>query len=325
MQDRNVQFPQRYKLQKVVGTDDIYDLIPTPGEISSEGTFLNKANLLKDTTAKLFGLGTDAVPDDVLLVLSRFQNGLGNEYLWSKTKTTEAKYSLVSGGQGYGGTLLKTAENVRYYDSISLDGDKIVGSGGGTTYATNVATLIGKYVGPDGSAGFYNWAKLTGYYYPEDYTIRYSGESYHVATDVKTILYGYVNSPFSNAYPPAVDDGFTYNLLGQLANLGAKIETGSYFGTGTYGASNPSVLTFGFEPKLVIVFQQNAGLSPNNGYWGNSFLWTSGQATSRTNGTSNNNKLYFTQVGNSLSWYAGDAWVQMNGSADVDYHYIAIG
>lgn len=32
-------------------------------------TFLNKANLLKDQTADMFGLGTDAVPDDVLATI----------------------------------------------------------------------------------------------------------------------------------------------------------------------------------------------------------------------------------------------------------------
>lgn len=66
MYDRNVEFPQRYRLQKVDGTDDIFDLIPTPGEIRNEGTLINKSSLLKDATASLFGLGTSAVPDDVL-------------------------------------------------------------------------------------------------------------------------------------------------------------------------------------------------------------------------------------------------------------------
>ena len=33
----------------------------------------------------------------------------------------------------------------------------------------------------------------------------------------------------------------------------AKIQTGSYIGTGTYGSNNPNTLTFDFEPKLLIV------------------------------------------------------------------------
>lgn len=55
---------------KVEGTDDIFDLVPAPGEISNEGTFVNKSTLLKDATATLFGLGADAVPDDVFAKLS---------------------------------------------------------------------------------------------------------------------------------------------------------------------------------------------------------------------------------------------------------------
>lgn len=41
-----------------------------PAGISQQGTPLNKATLLKDATAALYGLGTDAVPDDVFEVLS---------------------------------------------------------------------------------------------------------------------------------------------------------------------------------------------------------------------------------------------------------------
>lgn len=66
MRDRNVQFPNRYRLEKVQGTDDIYDLMPAPGTVTEEGTLVNKSTLLKDVTAALYGLGTDAVPDDVL-------------------------------------------------------------------------------------------------------------------------------------------------------------------------------------------------------------------------------------------------------------------
>lgn len=41
------------------------------------------------------------------------------------------------------------------------------------------------------------------------------------------------------------------NLL--LTLPGVQIETGSYVGTGTYGASNPNSLTFGFVPKILII------------------------------------------------------------------------
>lgn len=73
MTDRNVQFPNRYQLTKVPGTDDIYDLTPAPGTITAEGTMINKASLLTDETAQAFGFPAeqlaDVVPDDVLAAI----------------------------------------------------------------------------------------------------------------------------------------------------------------------------------------------------------------------------------------------------------------
>lgn len=71
MDDRSVQYPQRYQLKKVEGTDDIYDLVPAPGTIAKEGTLINKSALLKDETAALFkGLPGNPVPDEVFHILS---------------------------------------------------------------------------------------------------------------------------------------------------------------------------------------------------------------------------------------------------------------
>ena len=71
MRDRNVQYPYRYRLVKVSGTDDIYDLVPVPGQVTEQGTALGKATLLKDDTAALYGLTADAVPDDVLRLIAQ--------------------------------------------------------------------------------------------------------------------------------------------------------------------------------------------------------------------------------------------------------------
>lgn len=94
MEDRNVEFPSRYRLEKVAGTDDIYDLTPAPGTIYTAGTYLHKATLLKDATAALYGLGTDAVPDDVLAWLM--------EYCWRRRMPMSMnyfpKYTKISAG-----------------------------------------------------------------------------------------------------------------------------------------------------------------------------------------------------------------------------------
>lgn len=79
MDDRNVQYPNRFQLTKVDGTDDIYEIIPAPGKVYTEGTFINKFALLKDTTAALFGLDVSNVPDDVLAFLGKY-----NQYWWKR-------------------------------------------------------------------------------------------------------------------------------------------------------------------------------------------------------------------------------------------------
>lgn len=82
-----------------------------------------------------------------------------------------------------------------------------------------------------------------------------------------------------------------------------KMETGSYVGTGTYGADNPNELTFPFEPKLVIIMQDTGRSSgriwAGNGHWG-------------------------TLEGNTLSWYESTAANQMNTSGST-YYYVALG
>lgn len=98
MEDRSVQYPQRYQLKKVEGTDDIYDLIPAPGEITEEGTLINKSALLKDETAALFkDLPENPVPDDVLKVLSNAAL-VGEDGLLKKPNGDEIKQiEFISG------------------------------------------------------------------------------------------------------------------------------------------------------------------------------------------------------------------------------------
>lgn len=91
-------------------------------------------------------------------------------------------------------------------------------------------------------------------------------------------------------------------LLSTLQSNGmAKIATGSYVGTGTYGVNHPCSLTFPFVPKLVSL-GGSAG-APYSHY--NSHAWVNGTATN-TLGIYNNNKVldYISIVwnGNVVSW-----------------------
>lgn len=65
MQDRVPLYPGRVRLTPVAGQENTYDMVRAD-QPSQAGTPLNKDSLLKDATAALYGLGADAVPDDVL-------------------------------------------------------------------------------------------------------------------------------------------------------------------------------------------------------------------------------------------------------------------
>ena len=106
------------------------------------------------------------------------------------------------------------------------------------------------------------------------------------------------------------------------ANTKARIATGSYTGTNTYGASNPCSLTFDFVPKLVmLVSSRNYGffISPSSEcysqYW-TSIMWHA-----------------CTWSGHTVSWYTTGGQNDMgssNANADAQFnsgivYYLAIG
>lgn len=107
--------------------------------------------------------------------------------------------------------------------------------------------------------------------------------------------------------------GSTTDVKGNPITIGAQIATGSYVGTGTYGANNPNTLTFEFEPKLVMVVSQNSY----------SFGTNSGIAWMGQPGASNGK--IFTLSGNSLSWYSSDGASSQLNNDSFTYYYFALG
>lgn len=241
---------------------------------SQAGTPLNKATLLKDATAALFGLGTDAVPDDALKLLSRFNTGLGNEYMWIR-----GVYETADGDNLYGAQLMDPnvhGDMLLISDSVSISANGDVSLVEPTQQQASAAfrdevvdnpsILRGKYtqlqngltqyanticrVTP--TATFYTGGRFL---YCNDNSV------YRVVTIISPI--DYVNSADPAEYPPSEPDGYAYSPLGQLGDK-VRIETGSYVGTGTYGADNPNSLTFWFAPKAIIIIpSSNDGHSYN--------------------------------------------------------------
>ena len=67
MKDRIVQWPHRYQLVPVSGQADTYDIVAKPGTVTEAGTPINKANLLSDETAELYGLSANEANVDIVL------------------------------------------------------------------------------------------------------------------------------------------------------------------------------------------------------------------------------------------------------------------
>ena len=331
MKDRIPLYPGRVKLNPVSGQPNTFDLVRAD-QPTQEGTPLNKASLLKDTTAALFGLGADAVPDDVLHLLSRFQSGLGNEYVWAKiseqiqneydegTTTGLISFSAISGRTVtfvYGDTYSVNDDGIHTTinqpDEITVNVNspasifdgmkgkwwsyKDYGNTNQTVYYLPTSATITR----DTSAGYPNYKSN------ESMTVR---SSFHNVTTKKII--GYVNSPSPDAYPPAVDDGYTYTPLGQLGDK-VRIAMGSYTGTGTYGADNPNSLTFEFEPVYILIFFVGHGMASSQAFFIKNAekVGVAGQTV-------------FYSIGTTTTWYCPNIGGQMN-SAGSTYVYFAIG
>lgn len=112
----------------------------------------------------------------------------------------------------------------------------------------------------------------------------------------------------------------------------AKIQTGSYIGTGTYGSKNPNTLTFDFEPKLLIVSGTVNGHTSTKQVYGVTVIYIEGQNEYgflvQTNAGYVNGNVY--RDGNTISWYSTDTssnyapGLQFNISGKT-YSYIAFG
>lgn len=70
MKDRVVEHPNRYRLVPVPGEQDVVDLVPMPGIVTEPGTPYAVHAILSDQTAALYGLGPDALVDEVLKKIS---------------------------------------------------------------------------------------------------------------------------------------------------------------------------------------------------------------------------------------------------------------
>ena len=261
MQDRVPLYPGRVKLITVSGQENTYDMVRAD-EPTQEGTPLNKATFLKDATAALYGFPNTAVPDDAFKELGVFKRDVANYYVWDKEKIT----TVISNG-----SLISTSATVilwnnpgtiaQYSSSAIIQNNEIVLEDPITVSFAQLKALgnniRGKYFinTNDTSAGVKVNALV---YIPNDATI---GGGENVVTTNKYYYPSIVENVEHIAYiltqnsVAPVEEGYRYVNMGQLGDK-ARIATGSYTGTGTYGSSNPNSLTFEFEPKFIWLYGQ---------------------------------------------------------------------
>lgn len=241
----------RYGVYDETGNLLRYEYIKLEDEPTVEGDLFSKANMLPDSIPALLGLKmANPQVKDALNVLAH----VGNLHVWSRTITlTDSTYKPVVGEDNYSVTL-NPGDKLYYSDSVDIASlqDINLASPVSTFSFTgnNFPSVVGKYFRKNNEA--------TIYIYPEsDQSIAGSTlwlRGCHVisaAVDIPAGTYvDYLTSTDRNAYTDGTVGNTTITYLGQLGG-GARIEVGSYVGTGTYGSSNPNSLTFGFEPKIV--------------------------------------------------------------------------
>ena len=98
------------------GQPAFYATVEMADNPTVEGTPLNKASLLTDATAALFGLGTDAVPDDVLekarSLITAAQNTAN-----SAKNSADSKIAMVTGSYKGTGTAGSSNPNTLTFSS----------------------------------------------------------------------------------------------------------------------------------------------------------------------------------------------------------------
>ena len=344
MKDRSVQYPKRYRMTKIPGTDDIYDLDPAPGEITEEGTLINKGTLLSDDTAAKFFeslVGTETV-DQVL-------GWIGNYNLhWWRRRTAANSYvenRPTTGTYTIWYSIIGTA-TLNYSDSISISDTGVVSLVNPSiksisSYNTEMNFLLGKYFKGTGQSCNMNGTPAsdanTIYYMPETSSIQFdtwdnpyaiiAKDAQPVGSVFQTTVgdWEYLQSHDRDTYPDSGEsDGYEYQYLGKPldnAVTAPNIATGEYTGTGTYGSANPNTLTFDFEPKLVIILWDDYRMIGSflGIYIHGTNYMTSGLGTYSSNGANP-----VSTNGMSISWYGDDADRQFNRSNTI-YKYIALG
>ena len=284
---------------------------PTIGELSI-GTGLSSIDgewVLENKRSFLYGYTTSGTGYDII-------------YTIAITYDSGGSIGTVSGIVDLINSMITSYGGVYIIGGNSIDGRAhYVDRSGQVVYGTvNAPTTYGLVL-----QGFYTPQYGTTYPY---YITKTEGTYVDTYLGIDDIVY----SSSRNAFEEGDNgEGLIYKYLGVPSEYvplcGTKIQSGSYIGTGSNGASNPNSLTFDFKPKLIFIdgyySASHYHAEFNTALLSSSFR--SGVATvNNTTSSLSGKPLSARMIGNTLSWYYSDSSLQLNASS-TEYHWIAIG
>lgn len=319
-----------------------------------------KEEVLTDANKAAFGLGSAAVPAEVFARLGQYA-----QHWWSvlhgqaQTIYVENKAESWTSADLVAVTSTGTW-NIQIADSVDVDpATGVVTLHNPTTYTVNgTSDDDGKAALTSAIRGRYilgaKFDQNNIYFIPAGMSVTYAGNVvinnyynpiYRITAIQTTTPEGettYVHSSDRTAYPDSgTVGGLTYTYLGVPFNNAVapvKIVTGSYTGTGTYGASNPNSLTFDFEPKLVMLLAMESSSGSYYTLFGVSEArqgifaihpHTLGANYKQYAGfyveSATANNSYAKKTGNTIYWYATSSASNQANNSGFTYHYMAIG
>lgn len=355
MQDRVPLYPGRVKMTPVAGQANTYDMVRAD-QPTQQGTPINKASMLKDVTAALFGLGTDAVPDDVTAWLGKYA-----QYWWRKRIPSETKYvekqndvtaeDEISGIRSYGTTVwvsktihfdpttggditLVNSEAVALDSWNSVDTGivqvskitakapcylKVSNTASAKTYYLPAGSTVTKFTGGNGTLRVR---------YQSSYKDVYFGRSSDVPVKAKVVTNGlgtipagdwqYLRSSNRNAYPDSgTQNGYEYEYLGVPFQ---NIVSAPKIATGIYIGTG----VYGANNPSTLVFDfvpKAVIISKKLSSESDDLLVYVGQPGQAATGSGN----AFSCIGTTLSWYSQVDAIRQWNSNGATYYYVAFG
>lgn len=292
---------------------------------------------IPDSITSMLGIPAPGTINRALNVLAN----VGNLHVWKRVQTYADPVPEVPAGYTLGAvetnvhisSLTSGNVGIRYGDSVTVsDNGKVSISNSSDAnnsvsdwkYSAQYGKLDGKFCTVYYENGSYVTKEV--FFYPSGAYLRsdsnglyatnlqrVTGYPYTPAIPAGTTT-DYLTSTDPNAYTEGTVDGTTITYLGQLGG-GARIEVGSYVGTGTYGSSNPNSLTFGFEPKIILF--GNAGAWP--------FINPKQTSIYAPVGGTSSFVVNISWNGKSVSWYSDEYQSYQLNNRGETYNYIAIG